>query len=69
MATAAERLVTIDAAIDSILVKGQSFTIGDMTFTRADLAQLWRMRKELQAEAGRSTRGGMRVRQIIPGEG
>ncbi len=69
MATAAERLATVDAAIDKILTKGQSFTVGDITYTRADLPQLWRMRRDLQAETTRTGRGGIRVRQIIPTDG
>ncbi len=48
--TAQEQLQNVKDAIYSILVGGQSYKIGSRSLTRADLAQLRAMKKELEAE-------------------
>lgn len=48
--TAAEQLKNVKDAIYAILVSGQSYKIGTRSLTRADLAQLRAMKKELEAE-------------------
>ena len=45
-----EQLAEVNKAISSVLVGGQSYKIGSRQLTRADLALLREMRKELQAE-------------------
>lgn len=45
-----EQLAVVDTAIHSVLLGGQSYKIGSRSLTRADLALLREMRKELQAE-------------------
>lgn len=46
MATVAE----IDAAIDDIRENGQSFSMGDITYTAANLSQLMALRETLKRE-------------------
>lgn len=48
--TPKEQLKNVNDAIYSILVGGQSYKIGSRSLTRADLAQLRAMKKELEAE-------------------
>lgn len=50
-ATPQEQLKTVKEAISSILIGGQSYKIGSRSLTRADLAQLRAMKRELEAEA------------------
>lgn len=45
-----DQLAEVNKAISSVLVGGQSYKIGSRQLTRADLALLREMRKELQAE-------------------
>lgn len=47
-------LEQVEAAIAGILEKGQSFSADGVTYTRADLGELQRLRRELQAEAAGS---------------
>lgn len=47
----AEQLKVVKDAIYAIMVGGQSYKIGSRQLTRADLAQLRAMKKELEAEA------------------
>ena len=49
--TRAEQLKVVKDAIYAIMVGGQSYKIGSRQLTRADLAQLRAMKKELEAEA------------------
>lgn len=48
--TAAEMLQQVNEAITKVLIGGQSYQIGSRKLTRADLAMLRAMKKELQAE-------------------
>ena len=45
-----EQLAVVDNAIHAVILGGQSYKIGSRSLTRADLALLREMRKELQAE-------------------
>ena len=45
-----ELLVHVDAALQNILVGGQSYKLGSRSLTRADLALLRQMRNELLAQ-------------------
>jgi len=48
--TPQEQLNTVNEAIHAILVTGQSYKIGSRSLTRADLALLRTMKKELESE-------------------
>ena len=43
------QLEIVNEAIYAVLVGAQSYTIGSRKITRADLAQLYKMRQELEA--------------------
>lgn len=45
-------LEEVNTAIYKILVAGQSYRIGSRTLTRADLAELRKLRAELQSQLG-----------------
>ncbi|HHN75386.1 MAG TPA: peptidylprolyl isomerase [Acidobacteria bacterium] len=47
--TDAELLDLVDAAIESVLTKGQAVGAMGQTWTKADLTQLYKMRADLQA--------------------
>lgn len=49
--TPQEQLKAVNDAIFAIMVGGQSYKIGSRQLTRADLAQLRAMKKELEAQA------------------
>ncbi len=44
------KLEDVENAISAILVGGQKYKIGSRELTRADLAMLFQMRKELRAQ-------------------
>lgn len=48
--TPSQRLTEVNAAISAILSGGQKYKIGTRELTRADLAMLYQMQKELQAQ-------------------
>lgn len=56
--TNTERLATIDAAIDGILSGNQSYSVLGRTFTKANLRDLWQMRKEVALEVAAANGGG-----------
>jgi hypothetical protein len=64
VATNAELLVQCDAAITAVLNGHQSHSAFGRTFTKADLKQLWDMRKELEAKAASALSGGVRVQYV-----
>ena len=66
MATNAELLAQCDAAITAVLNGHQSHSAFGRTFTKADLKQLWDMRKELAAHVGSEQSGGARVQYVEP---
>ena len=53
---ASQMLREVKKAIQTILIGGQSYKIGTRQLTRADLAQLRALRRELEVEIG--TEGG-----------
>lgn len=57
-----ELLSHVDAAIQNILVGGQSYRLGNRSLTRADLSLLRQMRKELAAQAA-----GENESSLMPG--
>ena len=55
--TNAEMLYEINNAILTILRGGQSYMIGSRKLTRADLSELYKMRKELESQEVASDKG------------
>ena len=55
--TAAQKLEQVDAAINAILVGGQSYKIGSRQLNRADLAKLYEIQRDLQAQINAGTPG------------
>lgn len=55
--SAAEMLEQVNEAICSILVGGQSYKIGSRSLTRADLAKLYEIQNDLQAQVAEDTPG------------
>lgn len=55
--TNAEMLSEINQAILMILRGGQSYMIGSRKLTRADLSELYKMRKELESQEVASDKG------------
>lgn len=55
--TNAEMLSEINQAILTILRGGQSYMIGSRKLTRADLSELYKMRKELESQEVASDKG------------
>lgn len=47
--TPAEQLAQVNAAIAAVLVSGQSYKLGNMSLTRADLTELRALRDQLEA--------------------
>jgi len=52
-------LTEVNAAIRTILVGGQSYTIGSRSLTRANLAELRAMKAELEAELNSESSGDL----------
>ena len=48
--TQEEQLETVNKAIYTILVGGQSYKVGSRSLTRADLSELYAMQKALRSE-------------------
>lgn len=61
-----EQLEEVQAAITTIVTKGQSYTIEGRTYTRADLNALIRYEKYLRTQADRASDGGIRVYRGAP---
>ena len=55
--TAAELLTEVNAAISSILAGGQSYKIGSRQLARADLKQLYEMKRDLTAQTANGSPG------------
>ena len=55
--TPQEMLEQVNAAINTILVGGQSYKIGSRQLNRADLKELYAIRNDLQAQAAAGTPG------------
>lgn len=55
--TAAQKLETVQTAINAILKGGQSYKIGSRQLNRADLAKLYEIERDLQAQVNAGTPG------------
>lgn len=67
MATYAEKLALVEAAIEAVLTGGQDVTYDGKRVTMADLGQLKALESHYEAKAAREARGGgMRVRYGVP---
>ena len=55
--TAKEMLAQVNAAITNVLAGGQSYKIGSRQLNRADLAKLYEMQRDLQAQDADGTPG------------
>lgn len=67
-----QQLDDVDAAIEAIELRGQSYTIGDRTFTRASLRTLYDMRDTLAGRVDSAASGatsGLRIRKGAPRSG
>jgi hypothetical protein len=62
----ATQLDRVQAAIAKIEAGSQSYTIDGVSYTRADLATLYRRERELRTLVDRATRGGIRMQQGVP---
>ncbi len=49
--TASEQLEQVNAAIRTVLAGGQSYKIGSRSLTRANISELYEMKKQLESEA------------------
>jgi hypothetical protein len=56
--TNADLLTKIDAAIDGILLGNQSHAVLGRVYTKANLADLWSMRKDVMTSIAAETAGG-----------
>ena len=63
--SAAALLQQVNEAIISIMVGGQSYTIGTRSLTRADLGVLRAMKADLEAQAAAETDGGLFGRTYV----
>ena len=52
------QLAVINEAIYAVLMGSQSYTIGSRKITRADLGQLYKMRKELESQVAADETAG-----------
>ncbi len=65
MATPAQLLVLIDAAIEALLTgQHESYSIGSRSVTRLDLSDLFEERRLLEMQVSRQTSGAMRLARI-----
>lgn len=55
--TPQEMLSQVNAAIANVLAGGQSYKIGSRQLNRADLAKLYEMQRDLQAQAASGSPG------------
>ena len=57
MSETEEMLENVNKAINSILLVGQSYNIGDKKFTKADLSELRALKKDLKRQLLKEKRG------------
>ena len=55
----------IDAAIDTILTRGQAVTMDGVTYTYANLADLRALRSEVAVESANATQGSLFSRSLV----
>ena len=63
--TKQEQLDEINKAISTVLVGGQSYSIGSRSLTRADLRLLKEMREELEAEITSDTSSSLLDNTVV----
>lgn len=66
MATAAEQLVEVQAAISAVLTRGQSVELNGRRMTRANLEELRDMERKLKFDISREDAGGIKLRRGVP---
>ena len=66
MATYAEQLANVQAAIEAIETGAQSYSINGRSFQRADLETLYKREQRLMRMVRRESRGGIVVRGGTP---
>lgn len=64
--TYTEQLESVQAAIETIELRGQTVTINNRTLDRADLPALYKREARLRAFIDRQARGGIRVMNVVP---
>lgn len=65
MATAASLLAQIDTAIEALLTGGhESYTIGNRSVTKLDLADLFEQRRLLERQVDRENKGTFRLAKM-----
>lgn len=64
--TYSAQLTDVQQAIADIELRGQSVDLNGKRMTRADLATLHTRERYLRRAVDRETRGGMRIRQVVP---
>lgn len=63
--TTQQQLDAVDAALEKIESENQSVTILGRTFTRANIADLYRERGRLERKVARESRGGLKTQRGI----
>lgn len=58
--TTTSLLESVETAITAILTGGQSYTIGDRTFNRANIRELMKFRDQLKVQYGDEVKSGAR---------
>ncbi|WP_299393262.1 hypothetical protein [Pelagibius sp.] len=64
--TYSEQLDEVQTAIAKIEAGGQSWSIGNRSFTRADLGELYQREERLTRLVRRESRGGIGVKRAVP---
>lgn len=49
-------LAAVESAIETLIAGNESASIGDITYRKSSLPQLWQARRELKAESDRANR-------------
>lgn len=66
LAQAEAKLADVQTAIEAVLERGQSYTIGNRTFTRASLKDLQDLEKYYDGLVKRLSAGGIRTTLSTP---
>lgn len=64
MATLAEQLASVQAAISAIEAGAQSYTIAGRSYNRANIEALYRREERLMAKTNRAEKGDRRVAEF-----
>jgi len=63
--TPRQRLAQVNEAITAVLYGGQSYKLGGLSLTRADLSQLRALRDDLEAQVAQETGAGLLDRTSV----